>query len=171
MKLLPVDSSLVLVVLAVVVVILAVWLVALQLRVSRVRQVFDALTDGYEGGNLEDALYSHVNAGEKNTQRIEDLIELSENLRISGRHDIQRIGLVRFNPFEDAGGDQSFVVALLDAEGTGIVLSSLFSRSGSRMFAKEVVAGKSTHVLTEEEVDAIDQAMATAPGHSDATTR
>ena len=152
------------VILAAIIAVLLIWLIALQWRVSRFRHVLNGLTEGLEDANLEDALYHYVDAVEKNTQRTEDLIALTEDLRMSARTDIQRVGLVRFNPFEDAGGDQSFVVALLDAEGTGIVLSSLFSRTGSRMFAKEVVAGRSSHILTDEEVEAINMAMATTPG-------
>lgn len=151
-------------ILLVIVAVLLVWLVALQWRVSRLRQLLNGLTEGLEDASLEDALYHYVDAVEKNSQRTEDLIALTEGLRMSARNDIQRVGLIRFNPFEDAGGDQSFVVALLDAEGTGIVLSSLFSRTGSRMFAKEVVAGRSSHTLTDEEVDAINMAMETTPG-------
>lgn len=163
-ELLPVDDSILLVILVVIVAVLLIWLIALQWRVSRFRQVLNSLTDGLEEGNLEDALYHYVDTVGTNTRRVEDVIALTDDLAMSARNPIQRIGLIRFNPFEDAGGDQSFVVALLDAEGTGIVLSSLFSRSASRMFAKEVVAGKSTHILTEEEVEAINVAMATASG-------
>ena len=151
-------------ILLVIVAVLLVWLVALQWRVSRLRHLFNRLTEGLEDASLEDALYHYVDAVEKNSQRTEDLIALTEDLRVSSLNDLQRVGLIRFNPFEDAGGDQSFVVALLDAEGTGIVLSSLFSRTGSRMFAKEVVAGRSSHVLTDEEVEAINMAMDSPPG-------
>ena len=161
MELLPVDDSLLLVIALVIIAVLLIWLIALQWRVSRIRQVLNSLTEGLEDANLEDALYHYIDAVEKNSQRTEELIAITEELRMSARTDIQRVGLIRFNPFEDAGGDQSFVVALLDAEGTGIVLSSFFSRTGSRMFAKEVVAGRSTHTLTGEEVEAITVAMAT----------
>ncbi len=162
--LLPVDNSLLLLILLVIVAILLIWLIALQWRLSRIRQVLNGLTEGLEDANFEDALYHYVDAVEKNSQRTEDLIALTEELRMSARNDLQRVGLIRFNPFEDAGGDQSFAIALLDADGTGLVLSSLFSRAGSRMFAKEVVAGRSTHTLTEEEVEAINMAMATESG-------
>ena len=50
----------------------------------------------------------------------------------------QRVGLVRFNPFEDTGGNQSFALALLDAEGNGWVLSSLHARTGTRVYAKPI---------------------------------
>jgi len=72
---------------------------------------------------------------------------------------VQRVGVVRFNPFPDAGGDQSFAVALLDAEGTGLVVSSLHGRAETRVFAKAVSGGHSKHSLSTEEQDAIDRAL------------
>ncbi|OGD81530.1 hypothetical protein A3A54_02330 [Candidatus Curtissbacteria bacterium RIFCSPLOWO2_01_FULL_39_62] len=67
--------------------------------------------------------------------------------------------LIRFNPFEESGGDQSFTIALLDSKNNGIVLSSLHSRSGTRIYAKEVVgAGAPHHKLSKEEKEAVDKA-------------
>src|SRR5438105_4501874 len=75
---------------------------------------------------------------------------------------IQKVAVVRFNPFADTGGDQSFAIALLDAEGNGVVLSSLHSRADTRIFAKQVLAGRSRHQLSDEEQDAIRKALAPA---------
>ena len=72
----------------------------------------------------------------------------------------QRVGLVRFNPFEDTGGNQSFALALLDAEGNGWVLSSLHARSGTRVYAKAIREGRPEGALSEEEAAAIKQAGA-----------
>ena len=55
----------------------------------------------------------------------------------------QRVGLVRYNPFEETGGNQSFALALLDADGDGWVLSSLHARTGTRVYAKAIVGGRS----------------------------
>ena len=71
---------------------------------------------------------------------------------------IQRVGVVRFNPFPDTGGNQSFVVALLDARGNGVVLSSLHSRGGTRVYLKRVADGKAETALSEEESEAIRRA-------------
>ena len=72
---------------------------------------------------------------------------------------IQKIGLLRFNPFKDTGGDQSFVLALLDNNDTGIVISALYSRLGTRWYAKKVAEGKGLeHELSDEEKKAISEA-------------
>ena len=73
---------------------------------------------------------------------------------------VQRVGIVRFNPFEDTGGQQSFAVALLDAKGTGFVIASLHSRQATRVYLKQVTEGKSDTQLGDEEAEAIKQALA-----------
>lgn len=74
------------------------------------------------------------------------------------RHAIQHVGLVRFNPFEDTGGNQSFALALLDANADGIVLSSLHSRTTTRVYVKAILAGRSDAQLSAEEVAALRDA-------------
>jgi hypothetical protein len=78
----------------------------------------------------------------------------------NARHMVQRVGIVRFNPFEETGGNQSFALALLDADGDGWVLSSLHARSGTRVYAKAIAKGRSEAALSDEEAAAIRQATA-----------
>jgi uncharacterized protein DUF4446 len=75
------------------------------------------------------------------------------------RKAIQRVGIVRYNPFEDTGSNQSFVLAVLDAHANGFVLSSLHSRQQTRVFLKPVAAGKTETALSEEEAEAIRRAI------------
>jgi len=70
------------------------------------------------------------------------------------------VGLVRFNPFEDTGGNQSFALALTDATGNGFVVSSLHTRTGTRVYAKAIADGRSDGALSEEETEALRRAMA-----------
>ena len=72
--------------------------------------------------------------------------------------DLRKIGLVRYNPFSDAGGDQSFALALLDDKKNGVVLSSLYGREMNRVYAKQIEKGASKYSLTEEEKTAIQNA-------------
>jgi len=80
-------------------------------------------------------------------------------LEREGRKAFQRLGLVRYNPFEDTGGNQSFVVALLDADGDGLILTSLHSRQATRMYAKPIRGGRSDATLSSEEVEALGIAL------------
>jgi hypothetical protein len=71
---------------------------------------------------------------------------------------LQHVGVVRFNPYHDTGGDYSFAVALLDAAGAGVVISGLYHRDRCRVYAKPVSGWDSSYKLTDEEKDAIDRA-------------
>jgi len=72
---------------------------------------------------------------------------------------LRHVGMVRFNAFENAGTGLSFALAVLDDNGDGFVLSSLFGGEETRTFAKQIVRGKSAHQLSPEEAEAIEKAM------------
>jgi hypothetical protein len=71
---------------------------------------------------------------------------------------LQHVGVVRFNPYHDTGGDYSFAVALLDAAGAGVVITGLYHRDRCRVYAKPVRAWESSYTLTDEEREAIEGA-------------
>ena len=93
-------------------------------------------------------------------RELDELSARSAVLEADGRKAIQRVGLVRYNPFEDTGGNQSFALALTDAGGDGFVVSSLHARTGTRIYAKVVSAGRSDAALSAEEAEALRLAMA-----------
>lgn len=87
---------------------------------------------------------------------VEELIKKTQKLEYSSQFFIQKVGLVRFNPFNDTGGDQSFILSLVDSENTGVVISSLHTRAGTRWYAKRVERGKGMdYQLSNEETKAI----------------
>jgi hypothetical protein len=91
---------------------------------------------------------------------IKDNRKVIEWLKSESAHYVQKIGLVRFNPFKDTGGDQSFSLAALDSQDNGFVFSSLHSRSGHRIYAKAIREGRpKKHELSDEESQAIKLAM------------
>jgi hypothetical protein len=106
---------------------------------------------------------------EKKEQTLEETIELLKNLqeKIKGmekeisvlRKDsesmLQKIGLVRFNPFSGTGGDQSFSLALLDKNNNGVVITSFYTSEGSSVYGKPIENKKSCYVLSEEEKESI----------------
>ena len=82
-----------------------------------------------------------------------------ENLEKTSKLFIQRVGIVRYNPFSGVGSDQSFSIALLDNGKNGVVVTSLYGREGNRIYAKPVSSGASEYILSEEEKKAIEKAM------------
>jgi N-methylhydantoinase A/oxoprolinase/acetone carboxylase beta subunit len=82
-----------------------------------------------------------------------------ESLRKENNFNIQKIGMVRFNPFRGIGGDQSFSVAILDGNDSGAVITSLYNREENRVYGKPIKAGRSEYLLSEEEKKAIEIAQ------------
>ncbi|MBX3029378.1 MAG: DUF4446 family protein [Chloroflexi bacterium] len=73
-------------------------------------------------------------------------------------HAVRRFGIVRYNPFEDTGGNQSFALALLDDALNGVVITSLHARTGTRVYLRTIVRGASDTSLSAEETEALRQA-------------
>ena len=152
--------GIVVIVLTVAVVVLLALVTTLLRRTSAFERRFAGLTRDGDGKSLEAMLEAHLDKVYAVAREVDDLAARSAVLEQTQRRAFQRIGLVRFNPFEDTGGNQSFALALLDANGDGIVFSSLHTRTGTRVYAKAVNGGRSETALSEEEAEAVRQAMA-----------
>lgn len=72
---------------------------------------------------------------------------------------VQHVGIVRFQAFPETGSDLSFAIALLDGDANGVVISSLYGRTESRIYAKPIRGGTSTYPLSDEERQAIARAL------------
>ena len=148
--------------------VLLVLVVYLARRTGQLRRRLDSLTRGADGRSLDAVLEAHLDKVYRMAGEVDDLSARSAVLEATGRRAIQRVGLVRFNPFEDTGGNQSFALALTDANGDGFVFSSLHSRSGTRLYAKAIDGGRSDGALSDEEREALRLALAApAAGSAD----
>jgi hypothetical protein len=138
---------------------LLIWLAYLTSKVSKyVREKEAFLTKAKKKG-LEAVLGDYLKQISEAKSDIKKLYSLSEELGKIAAVSVTKVGLVRFNPFSDAGGDQSFSIALLDSKDNGIVVSSLHGREGTRVYSKPIKAGESEYNLTEEERKAIGKAQ------------
>ena len=141
--------------------------VGLIRRTRRLGRRLESLTQGSDAQSLEAVLGGHL---ERVRQVVRDIDTVSARTAVIER-DLKgafgRVGIVRFNPFEDTGGNQSFALALIDGRGDGFIVSSLHSRTGTRIYAKSVAGGASDAALSDEETTALKQALAKpAPGAS-----
>jgi hypothetical protein len=144
--------------------VLLVIVLILVRRTSRFERRLAGLTRGAEGQSLESILEAHLDKVYAVARETDELKLRATNLEATQRQAIQRLGLVRFNPFEDTGGNQSFALALLDENGDGFVLSSLHARAGTRVYGKAIARGASESNLSAEESEALRMALATVPG-------
>lgn len=149
------PAALLLLVLSVLVGLLVMGLLVTMLRVIRLSRRIAQLTHGVEKGNMEQVLHSHLETVAQTERRMDLLEHATAVLQAQMPGCLQHARLVRYDAFPDIGGAQSFSLALLDARGNGVVVSSVYSRADIRVYAKSVSDGLASHPLSEEEEQAI----------------
>ena len=148
----------ILIALVIIVLGMIAWLVILQIRLGRMIKQYKQLVTGTDGKNLENILNQHIDEVRTHVETVAELVDHTRKIDRTLKHSIQWMGLIRFNPFRNTGGNQSFAWAIVDGHGNGIVLSSLHSREGTRAYAKPLNRWESPYSLTDEEQQAIDRA-------------
>jgi hypothetical protein len=136
--------------------LLTAWLAWLTYYWWNLKKNYMTLTRGSNKKTLDEILSNLMQSEQKTKEDIAKILARCDRIEKDEKYHIQKIGLLRFNPFKDTGGDQSFILALVDAHDTGIIITALYSRSGTRWYTKRIVKGKSTeHELSEEEKKAL----------------
>ncbi|HUW21829.1 MAG TPA: DUF4446 family protein [Candidatus Bathyarchaeia archaeon] len=134
----------------------SIWMLVLSVAFYRLYSHYRHLTEGVTKKDLQSILEELLKEAGEQKQEIGKLIGQLEKIEKDGFFYLQRVGLVRFNPFAETGGDQSFCLALLDGNDDGLVISSLHSRDTTRLYAKPIGKGKEAgYILSEEEKKAI----------------
>jgi len=133
-------------------------------RIALISARLDALTQGVEGESLEGVLDAHLATVVQVARDVDDVQVRIAMLEAGARLHFARLGLVRFNPFDDTGGNQSFALAMVDPAGDGVILNSLHARNQTRLYGKVVRAGAPEGALSEEEAEALRLATARAHG-------
>lgn len=150
--------------LGVLLIVALVVIVVLARRVGRMDRRLRSLTRGEDGRSLEALLEAHLDKVHTLGREVEAVKVRTAVLEVAGRRAFQRVGLVRYNPFEETGGNQSFALALLDADEDGFIISSLHARAGTRVYAKALTGGRSEGALSEEEAEALMLARSATKG-------
>lgn len=107
------------------------------------------------GNNLEEMIKKYVQATDYVNQENAIIKSNIKNIENEMKNSIQKIGVVRYNAFDDVGSNLSFAVALLDGKNTGIVINGIYARETSSVYAKPVNNGVSEYLLSQEEKEAI----------------
>jgi hypothetical protein len=129
-----------------------IWLAVLTFYLYKIKQHYHTLTQGVNKKNLETILDNLMKDVYNAKSDITKLISRCDTIEKNDTYHIQKIGLLRFNPFKDTGGDQSFILSFADATDSGVLITGLYSRSGLRWYAKRIVEGKGVdNELSEEE--------------------
>lgn len=141
-------------------IVLSAIIIFLWVQNRRLKKKLTIFFSGKDAKDLEKILLDQLNETRELDREIHELFEISNRLRELGMKSIHKTGVLRFNPFKEVGGNQSFCVALLDGKNSGIVISSLHTREGTRIYAKPVISGtESSFPFTEEEKATIAEAI------------
>lgn len=135
-----------------VVIIILLWILVIEIRLKKIFA-------GTKARNLEEMI---VLVGKKIGQLEEKQTEVDKHLiKVDDRlnKSIRNVETMRFNPFIDAGSNQSFAIAFMNDEGNGVVMSSLYARDRMSIFAKPITNGKSTFELSSEEKEVLNKAI------------
>ena len=153
-----IDPAFIFLFLLILIVVLFVLYISVNMKYERLKTSYSSFMRGKDGKNLEESIltkFAEIDAVVKITkQNRQDVKEL---MRTVDRN-FQRVGIVKYDAFNEMGGKLSFAIAMLDGNNSGWVLNAMHSREGCYTYVKEIIAGNSVIVLSPEEKEALDAA-------------
>lgn len=135
-----------------------VWLTVLSVVVYRVSEHYRRLLGKTGKEDLKSVLEVLLAGQGKSDASLKKFEQSVTELNKEIQSHIQKVGIVKFNPFQDTGSNQSFALCFLDGQDNGVVILSLHGREGTRIYLKPIQAGKSKFELSSEEKQAIEGA-------------
>lgn len=146
---------------SIVIALLFAWLLTLSFIVAKSRRHYFKLVKDTQHNHLDEVLERLIGNDERLMREQRSIAEAIQSMQKEVDAHIQKVGMVRFNPFGKSGGtDQSFVLALLNKQNSGVVLNFVYTHDGVRVYGKHVKHGVgSEYKLTQEEQNAIEQSL------------
>ena len=154
-----IDPGILILLLFVLVIVLFFLVINANMKYGRLKSSYSSFMKGKDGKNLEESIL----------ERFEELDEIAQ-IALKNRQDIkkineemlsnfQKVGILRYNAFDEMGGKLSFALTLLDGENNGYIINSMHSREGCYNYIKEIVKGASYIELSEEESESLERAI------------
>ncbi|MBI3485975.1 DUF4446 family protein [Candidatus Daviesbacteria bacterium] len=139
--------------------ILLIWVIVLSFLIWKEWQFLKQLFPKSETGDFKLKLEEILNLLSEQNRREQILNRNIREVAKEGLRHTQKVGLLRYNPYKDVGGDQSFTLAILNGLGTGFIMTSLHTRVGTRIYTKPVLEGICELQLSVEEKQVLKQAV------------
>lgn len=155
-----IDMGYVVLGMAGVLLIMFIMLIVIMVKNSNLRKKYEIFMSGEDGKNLENAIldkFAAIDTLEDNVNEIHENIKAINNQLVTA---YQKVGLVKYDAFQEMGGKLSFVLVLLTEENNGFILNSMHSKEGCYTYVKEVVNGEVFIILSGEEQQALEEAKA-----------
>lgn len=158
-KYLGFDSDYIIIGLAVVVLILLILTIVNVSQMRKLKKSYKIFMTGKNGKNLEETLIKRLNQVdsliESNNDNEKKIEKICKNMKFT----YQKMGLIKYDAFNEMGGKLSFSLAMLDVRNNGFIINAMHTREGCYTYIKEIVDGNSIIVLSEEEKEALNRAM------------
>ena len=153
------KSDMVLIGMIIAIIVLIILFIINTIKLSKIKNSYSQFMSKLGNNtNIEEDLRGFIAKVEEVQKENKEIQEYTNNLNTNLKECIQKIGIVRYSAFADVGSDLSFTLALLDAKNNGVVLNGIYASDSSNIYAKPVINGTSTYVLSNEEKEAIEKA-------------
>lgn len=156
---LGIDSDYIVIGLAALVLILIIVMIVNAAKMHSLKKAYNNFMTGKDAENLEDTILKRLDQVEQlmdsNEKNEKNINRIFSNMKYT----FQKVGLVKYDAFNEMGGKLSFSLALLSQTNDGFIINAMHSREGCYTYIKEIIDGNSVITLSEEEQEALDMAL------------
>lgn len=156
---LPFDAGILVIILFAAVIVLAVLVVQLTESQKRMSTQYKSFMKGKDGKTLEDSVINRFQEMDQVALIVRKHQGDIDSVRTTMKSVYQKLGIVKYDAFQEMGGNLSFALTLLDDNNNGFILNSIHSREGCYTYIKEIVKGESFIALAEEEAQSLEKAV------------
>ena len=154
-----IDPMYLIIALFLVQVVLFILLININMKYNRLKAVYTTFLKGKDGKNLEESFFEKFRLLDEVEKIAKENKEEVRNLRKQVQKTYQKVGIVRYDAFNEMGGNLSFVLTMLNDQNSGWLLNAMHSREGCYTYIKEIINGKSYVELGEEEKESLERAI------------
>ena len=154
-----IDPAIILIGMLILIIVLFCMVMRVNLKYSRLKSSYTSFMRGKNGKNLEESILEQFSEVDKFTQMVAKNRQDIKKIREDIVNNFQKVGILRYDAFNEMGGNLSFALTLLDVNNNGFIINSMHSREGCYNYIKEIVKGESYIELSEEEAESLERAM------------
>ena len=156
---LGIDPAYLLILLFIIQIVTIVYLVRVHMKYNRLKVSYNSFMKGKDGRTLEDSMQKRFDELEKLQEITEQNVRDIQEITAKCKTHYQKVGIVKYDAFNEMGGDLSFALTMLDEENSGWILNVMHSRDTCYNYIKEVIHGESYIELAEEEIESLERAV------------
>lgn len=156
---LGIDPAIILIIMFILIIVLFCLWVSANMKYGRLKASYASFMKGKDGKTLEECIMDRLDEIEDATEMALKNRSAIKKINEDMQMNVQKVGIVRYDAFQEMGGKLSFALTILDGNDTGCILNSMHSREGCYNYIKEIVKGESYIELSEEEAESLDRAI------------